>query len=119
MKSELDKVKLKIDDARFQVAKFIEQHYQDFDPLLIHSRELVETSAKLSEEVQQLADKADTEVVTYLRVCQHNVNPFISSNSSWIVPAMSSHPSVGKSTQPSSKSSCWKEFRDSTRFWKT
>ena len=65
LQSELDKVKLKIDDARFQVAKFIEQHYQDFDPLLIHSRELVETSAKLSEEVQQLADKADTEVITY------------------------------------------------------
>ena len=89
MQSELDKVKLKIDDARFQVAKFIEQHYQDFDPLLIHSRELVETSAKLSEEVQQLVNKADTEVITYLSVCQHNVNPFINSNSSWIVPAMS------------------------------
>ena len=62
MQSELETVKQKIDDARFQVAKFIEQHYQDFDPMLIHSRELAETSTKLSEEVQQLAEKAETEV---------------------------------------------------------
>lgn len=64
LQTELDKMKRKIDDAKFQVAKFIEQHYQDFDPLLVHSRELVETSTKLSEEVQQLVDKAETEVKT-------------------------------------------------------
>lgn len=60
--AELEKVNRKIEDAKFQVAKFIEQHYQDFDPLLVHSRELAETSSKLSEEVQQLVEKADTEV---------------------------------------------------------
>ena len=62
LQGELEKVNRKIDDAKFQVAKFIEQHYQDFDPLLVHSRELAETSSKLSEEVQQLVDKAETEV---------------------------------------------------------
>lgn len=62
MQSELNKVKSKIDDAKFQVSKFVEQHYQDFDPLLVHSRELAETSSKLSEEVQQLVEKAETEV---------------------------------------------------------
>lgn len=62
MQTELNNVKRKIDDARFQVAKFIEQHYQDFDPLLVHSRELAETSSKLSEEVKSLVDKAETEV---------------------------------------------------------
>ncbi len=62
--TELDKVKRKIEDARFQVAKFVEQHYQDFDPLLVHSRELSDTSSKLSEEVQQLVDKAEIEVIS-------------------------------------------------------
>ena len=92
MKSELDKVKLKIDDARFQVANFIEQHYQDFDPLLIHSRELVETSAKLSEEVQQLADKTKTKVIHNLCVSQFNVNLLMNfiSNSSLIALTMNS-----------------------------
>lgn len=63
LQTELDKVKRKIDDSRFQVEKYIEQHYQDFDPLLVHSRELAETSSKLSEEVQQLVGKAETEVI--------------------------------------------------------
>lgn len=68
MQTELNNVKRKIDDARFQVAKFIEQHYQDFDPLLVHSRELAETSSKLSEEVKSLVDKAETEVTTICSV---------------------------------------------------
>ena len=51
-----------IDDAKFQAAKFLEQHYNDFNPLLVHSCELGETSAKLSEEVKHLCDKAETEV---------------------------------------------------------
>ena len=62
LQTELEKVKRKIDDAKFQVSKFVEQHYLDFDPLLVHSRELVETSTKLSEEVQELVAKAETEV---------------------------------------------------------
>jgi hypothetical protein len=65
LQTELEKVKRKIDDAKFQVSKFVEQHYLDFDPLLVHSRELVETSSKLSEELEELVAKAETEVNSY------------------------------------------------------
>ncbi len=73
MQTELEKVKRKIDDAKFQVSKFVEQHYLDFDPLLVHSRELVETSSKLSEEVEELVAKAETEVSPYCINFYHNL----------------------------------------------
>ncbi|XP_057365383.1 centromere/kinetochore protein zw10 homolog [Daphnia carinata] len=74
LQTELNKVKNKIDDAKFQVSKFVEQHYQDFDPLLVHSRELAETSSKLSEEVQQLVEKAETELKFQLDSSTNEMN---------------------------------------------
>ena len=62
LQSEIDKVNVKIEDAKFQVAKFLEQHYSAFNPLLVHSRELAESSSQLSEEVKNLVQKAETEV---------------------------------------------------------
>ena len=62
LQTEIGKVNEKIEDAKFQVAKFLEQHYTVFNPLLVHSQELAETSTNLSEEFQQLLQKAETEV---------------------------------------------------------
>ena len=62
LQTSIDKVNQAIEDAKFQAAKFLEQHYNDFNPLLVHSCELHETSSKLAEEVRQLCDKAETEV---------------------------------------------------------
>ena len=92
LQSEIDKVKQEINGVRFQVAKFIEQRYQVFDPLLVHSTALIETSAKLSKEVQQLADKTKTKVIHNLCVSQFNVNLLMNfiSNSSLIALTMNS-----------------------------
>jgi hypothetical protein len=62
LQTEIEKVNVKIEDAKFQVVKFLEQHFNDFNPLLIHSRELAETSSRLQEEISQLSGRAETEV---------------------------------------------------------
>lgn len=64
----------KIEDAKFQVAKFLEQHYTVFNPLLVHSQELAETSSNLSEEFQQLLIKAETEVASYIYLIQNLIS---------------------------------------------
>lgn len=63
LQSEIDKINQKVEDAKFGVAKFLEQHYSEFNPLLVHSRELAETSGCLKEAVEQLILKAETEVL--------------------------------------------------------
>ncbi len=62
LQSEIDKINQKVEDAKFGVAKFLEQHYSEFNPLLVLSRELAETSGCLKEAVEQLIVKAETEV---------------------------------------------------------
>ena len=61
LQSEIDKVTQKIEDAKFGVAKFLEQHYVEFNPLLVHSRELDETARGISERVAELVSRAETE----------------------------------------------------------
>jgi hypothetical protein len=125
LKSELEKVKRKIDDAKFQVSKFVELHYQDFDPLLIHSRELAETSSKLSEDVHELVTKAETEVSPTCKPLFFRFHHpyffyvFHSSSSNLTAPQMSSSLLELKSTQPNCKCSFWRGCLDSTQSWKT
>ena len=66
LQSEIDKINQKVEDAKFGVAKFLEQHYSEFNPLLVHSHELAETSGCLKEAVEQLILKAETEVFKLL-----------------------------------------------------
>ncbi len=62
LQAEIDKVNSAIEDAKFDVVHFLEQFYCDFNPLLVHSRQLATASQQLRDDLEKLTVKADTEV---------------------------------------------------------
>lgn len=64
MHAELDKFAERLENVKFQVVKCLEQHYVELSPLIVLSHEISDAAGQLSEDLRELATKAEAEVRT-------------------------------------------------------